>query len=312
MESELREALAGIDAAVIAKLAANDIRTLEDAQMLTSADLDSLGFTIGVRNRVLKVVKEHVPTSSGSALSSVGGSMKSLLGILPTAPPVPGEPVDLSRFKKIFDFGGLDKAAKAKRDKLYPCWDLNDNGFLSLAEVDQSVKVTLISELKSSKEGERIWKKFRKSYIRAFVDAADAAPQRKSGGTVKLPNGRRRVVNDDDYVTRREFRLLICYLGIYATMYELFSLIDGGTEGVTVEDDNRISKAEWVAALPLMQAAAKSWAPFEALKTATADSFSQVDANGGGYIVLTEMCEWIENGEKTAGTEMGKVLGVGE
>ena len=94
--------------------------------------------------------------------------------------------------------------------------------------------------------------------------------------------------------------------------YELFSLIDGGTEGVTVEDDNRISKAEWVAALPLMQAAAKSWAPFEALKTATADSFSQVDANGGGYIVLTEMCEWIENGEKTAGTEMGKVLGVGE
>ena len=97
-------------------------------------------------------------------------------------------------------------------------WDLNDNGFLSLAEVDQSVKVTLISELKSSKEGERIWKKFRKSYIRAFVDAADAAPQRKSGGTVKLPNGRRRVVNDDDYVTRREFRLLICYLGIYATM----------------------------------------------------------------------------------------------
>jgi Fe-Mn family superoxide dismutase len=89
-----------------------------------------------------------------------------------------------------------------------------------------------------------------------FLDAADAAPQRQRVAHTSV--GGRRPVNDDDYVTRREFRLLICYLSIYATMYELFSTVDGGSEGVTVEDDSRISRAEWAAGLGALQAAAAS------------------------------------------------------
>merc|ERR1712196_356994 len=101
-----------------------------------------------------------------------------------------------------------------------------------------------------------------------------------------------------DYVTRREFRLLICYLTIYATMYELFSLVDGKSEGITVEDDNRISRAEWVAGLSLVHRAGKTWAGFTALTEATHATFDEIDSNKGGMITLTEFCEWIEDGEK--------------
>ena len=85
-------------------------------------------------------------------------------------------------------------------------------------------------------------------------------------------------------------------------MYELFTLIDGGGEGVTADDDSRIYKAEWLAAVPALQAAAASWAPFAALAALKADGsdFAAIDANGGGFILLTELCEWIENGERRA------------
>lgn len=118
---------------------------------------------------------------------------------------------------------------------------------------------------------------------------------------------------DDDYVTQREFRLLICYLSLYATMYELFALVDGGGEGVTEDDDSRISKAEWDAAVPALQAAT-AWAPFVALQALKADGadFERIDANGGGFILLTELCEWIEEAEKAAKTPIGALLGVGE
>jgi len=218
---------------------------------------------------------------------------------------------DLAKFKASFSFGDETSAALDKRNELYPCWDTNDNGFLSLAEVDLGIKTTLIGDLKNRKEGERIWKRFRKSYIRAFVDAADAAPQRNAKSCV-ISGGKRRTVNDDDFITRREFRLLICYLTLYATMYELFSLIDGNSEGVTVDDDNRISRKEWIDGIGHVHRAGKSWAPFVALPTATAATFDEIDSNHGGYIVLTEFCEWIEKAEKAAGTPIGKLLGVGE
>ena len=46
--------------------------------------------------------------------------------------------------------------------------------------------------------------------------------------------------DDDDYVTRSEFRLLVRYLGIYATWYEVFMAVDGGTDGITAEDGERM------------------------------------------------------------------------
>ena len=75
MTIELREALAGVDDSVAAKLAEQDIVSLEDATDLTAADLDSLGFTIGVRNKILKAV---MPTTA-RRVASLTGSVKNLL-----------------------------------------------------------------------------------------------------------------------------------------------------------------------------------------------------------------------------------------
>jgi len=315
MDASLREVLTGFDASVISTLASNDVRSLDDAKLLSVDDLKELGFSLGVRNRLLKTIADanfNPLLAVKGSFEKTSGSMKNLLDSGLSALGIsPGIPTDLAKFKDTFDFGGEDAGSLQRRNVLYPCWDTNENGFLSLAETDQGIKVALIEALKSSKDGERIWKRFRKSYIRAFVDAADAAPQRTKKATT-MKGGKRRVVSDDDYVTRREFRLLICYLSIYATMYELFALLDGRSEGITVDDDNRISRSEWDAGLPTIIRASESWAPFVALQGVTKATFDKVDTNKGGMITLTEFCEWIENAEKAAKTETGKLLGIGE
>jgi len=318
MTIALREALADVDDAVAAKLAENDIVSIEDAAELTAADLDSLGFTLGVRNKILRAVAGAKPMLGSSTAAALTGSVKNLLSKLPSALSGGGSstPAELATFQSVLKPFESKEDAKSieARKKLWRAWDTNGNDMLSLAEADKGVKVLLISETKDKVKGERIWRRFRKSYIRAFLDAADASPQRKKGAKVSLPNGKRRMVCDDDYVTQKEFRLLLCYLSIYATMYELFALIDGGSEGFTAEDDARISRSEWDAAVPAVQAASTSWAPFVALQKLAPDGsdFAAIDANGGGFILLTELCEYIENGEKQAKTAVGALLGVGE
>ena len=53
-------------------------------------------------------------------------------------------PVDLANFLAALNYeSDSDPAIKEKRAKLYPCWDTNGNGFLSLAEVDLGLKTTL-------------------------------------------------------------------------------------------------------------------------------------------------------------------------
>ena len=115
-----------------------------------------------------------------------------------------------------------------------------------------------------------------------------------------------------EYVTRRDFWRLLATLRLYAVWYEIFLLVDGGTAGRTAEDDHRLSRAEWNAALPQVQAAAWRWAPYVALQSACEADFDVIDQNGGGFIDLQEFCEWIEAAEKRAGTEAGKELGVNE
>jgi len=63
------------------------------------------------------------------------------------------------------------------------------------------------------REAMPVYHRFYRSYIRAFGDAKDGAAARPG-----MPE-------DDDYVTKSEFRLLIRYLGIYATWYEVFDQV---------------------------------------------------------------------------------------
>ena len=74
-----------------------------------------------------------------------------------------------------------------------------------LTQVGAGVMSTLANQHR--KEAISIYHRFYRSYIRAFTDAKDAAPSRPEHGPL----------DDDDFVTRSEFRLLLRYLGIYAT-----------------------------------------------------------------------------------------------
>ena len=45
-------------------------------------------------------------------------------------------------------------------------------------------------------------------------------------------------------------------------------LIDGGSSGVTADDDKKIQYAEWTAAINTVRAIGNSWADFVRLRTA--------------------------------------------
>ena len=104
-----------------------------------------------------------------------------------------------------------------------------------------------------------------------------------------------------------------------ACRYEVFSqLVDIGGRGVDAEGvahidaDHRIAREEWDAALGRVRHAGATWAPFEKIARASAADFDEIDKNRGGYIHFRELCEWVEEAEKRAGTPVGADLGVNE
>lgn len=182
-------------------------------------------------------------------------SLKKELGVAADAGEAVPVPKELEFFLKALKFGTRSSEHTEKRKKVWREWDPNGNGYLSLAEVDRGLRHRLETKAGRNRElGTKVWRHMRPSFIRAFNDANDAAPPRDGP------------LDADDYVTRSEFRVLIVYLRLYATMFEVFALVDGGSAGTTAEDDRRISRAEWNAAIPVLHAIGHSWAPFVALQ----------------------------------------------
>ena len=146
--------------------------------------------------------------------------------------------------------------AKAQRDQLWQGIDANGNGYLSLAEVDRGVRDVLGLEdsLFDAKP----------AIMRAFQAAKNAVK-------TKSPHG-------DDYVERPEFRLLLLYLRRYFELYEAFARVDTG-------DDNRVDRAEFARARPLIE---KWVGPIDDYDA----EFDKIDANGGGQILFDEFAEW--------------------
>ena len=81
----------------------------------------------------------------------------------------------------------------------------------------------------------------------------------------------------DGFIGRREFRLLLHYLGYFNELWEKFEAID-------TSHDRRITPEEFangcgVIGLPLSAEEAD-------------EEFVQLDANGGGFILFDEFCSW--------------------
>ena len=139
--------------------------------------------------------------------------------------------------------GGL---AESLRDAAFKAADPNGNGHCSLAELETWVLQVLVAKYprvgkgKDMKEpGKDLFTTFRPSYLRAFSDAKDY--QADSGAKIKGAKN----ATDDSFVQKGEFRLFCCYLCIYATMYDAFSRLDGGSKGRDHNDDLRLEQSEF-------------------------------------------------------------------
>ncbi len=196
----------------------------------------------------------------------------------------------------------------AARRQAWMVADPNGNGVCSLAEIDGWIQKTLLFDFGTNKdEADRLWRLFRPCYIRAFNDAKDIGGSNRVAGTA--------TATTDDYVQKGEFRLMNAYLCIYATMFDAFSLIDGGGAGTTAADDRRMSLDEWRAGYDKVKNHG-----FVGLANIANDShsdsvdtvFGQMDADGKGMVLLDEWCRWLERKEQGARTPIGIMLAAGD
>ena len=157
--------------------------------------------------------------------------------------------------------GRLPTAPEARdaRWALFDSFDPNDNGHLSLAEVDRGLLLTLVRNA----EDEVVLRRCRPAIMRAFQAAKDGSG---AGGM------------SADYVERREFRLLLLYLQRYLELLAMFDAVDANA-------DRRVSEEEFVGALPQLARWGVSVADPRA-------EFARICDSGGGQVLFDDFSHW--------------------
>jgi hypothetical protein len=144
---------------------------------------------------------------------------------------------------------------KQKRIAQWQKIDVNNNGMLSLAEVDKGmrdvVQLPMLFDLKPV-------------LMRAFQAAKSVAPSKSS--------------SDDDYIQKSEYRLMLQYLRQYFEYWLAFERVDK-------DGDRRINYDEFVAGKEKMAAWGIDMGDPEA-------QFKECDKNGGGQVLFDEFCQW--------------------
>ena len=149
---------------------------------------------------------------------------------------------------------------KLERKRLFDQFDFNNNGYLSLAEVDKGL--TQRFKLEGNEHATKFCKP---AILRAFNAAKDA-----SGNTEGLHK---------DFVTLREFRLLLVALERYFELWAAFDVIDQS-------EDRRISFEEFEVALPTL----RSWGV--TIRRDPRKVFDEIDRNRGSVVLFDEFSGW--------------------
>ena len=134
---------------------------------------------------------------------------------------------------------------KEERDAAFRRMDYNGNGTLSLAEIDKAVV--------------EIWPRF--NHKRALMRAYKAADR-----------------NNDGFVERREFRLLLKYILFFNRLWNEFDAIDTNHDHRLDVDEFRKGCVQ--IGLQLSDAEAQC-------------AFESMDGNHGGYVLFDEFCSWV-------------------
>lgn len=207
---------------------------------------------------------------------------------------------DLKQFLKLFSSYAIkDADGLALRKKEWRVIDSTGGGNVSLAEIWRWIELMLLGKLKDKKAARRINSSYRQSFILAFTDAKHVS----NGGT-------------DDYVTAKEFRILVAYICIYATVMDLFTVIDGALMDQFDEapTDKRITLEEWKEAYPALLKQNEYGLVFldklvkESNDKSPEDVFQEIDADGGGMILLNEFGAYVKQLEVEAKTPIGELL----
>jgi Ca2+-binding EF-hand superfamily protein len=154
---------------------------------------------------------------------------------------------------------GSSQEDRARRKQMFHDFDPNGNGYLSLAEIDKSIRVVLnIDALFDAKP----------AIMRAFQIAKNSTVSKNpSVGT--------------DYIELAEFKFFLVALRQYFEYWVAFTTIDQ-------DDDKRIDRQEFHSQKALIE----SWVQHVEDMDA---AFDNIDKNGGGIILFDEFCEWAIN-----------------
>ncbi len=158
-------------------------------------------------------------------------------------------------------------------------FDMNSNGYCSLAECDKGLSELLASSDDSESNTMSIVLT-KPVILRAFTSAKTIA-QEKGDNT----NDSR----SSDYLEFSEFRYFLLYLKEYIQLWELFDTIDS-------DNDRRINHDEFVNdVLPKLNNNEYYSRIFsETTTTTTTESiFHSIDTNNGGYILFLELVQYI-------------------
>ena len=181
------------------------------------------------------------------------------------------------------------------RREAFSATDGNGSGKISLAEMETFILATLSKAYPEDDKGELMFALFRPCYRHAFKNAKDVISGSGNGG-------------DDDYVSFPEFRLFAVYLRIYAAMFDIFTSIDGGSEGRDANDDSRISLAEFLKSMSAMKD--RSFIALQNVQSEddAKDLFHKIDENEGGMILFGEWSTYLKQEEVTNDTPLGRLL----
>lgn len=145
--------------------------------------------------------------------------------------------------------------ALARRKELFDKFDVNKNGYLSLAEVDKGLRDVLEIEIFDAKP----------AISRAFHEA------------IKHVRGE---AEGPSFVKKKEFRVLLEFLNHYFELWVMFGAIDPNMDRlITVGEFTTAltSLADWGVTIPEENAEAV---------------FAEIDINHGGQVDFSEFCTW--------------------
>ena len=215
----------------------------------------------------------------------------------------PGASEPLKAFVKAIEpYGIKGGEGSALRKTGFSKADTNGSGMASLAEVENFISFALQESTNDEEETEDLFKLFRKSYIVSFNLAK--ALGKSSGKVLKGA----KTATADDYISFPEFRMFCVYCTMCAAMFDVFTMVDGGSVGVSEDDDSRISLDEFLGGWQSLGGLG-----FQALQginsdEAATDLFQTVDTNDGGFILFKEWAEYIKKQEIKAKTHIGTLL----